>query len=153
MLLIFPVEAMKQLSGTEPPVNTVCQLALVDCSPDITVIVDPEVEVPNDDDDVDRETETEDTRNDNNVITERKTKLGTGSTGGIISGVVVTLFLVILTVAVGIVVGLKCQRRGQVKITTAHNPAYEFVQRSDVPDTASVFYINLQQGTSIRNIR
>jgi hypothetical protein len=65
---------------------------------------------------------------------------------GVLSAV---LLLVILTVAVGIVVGLKCQRRGQVKITTAHNPAYDVVQRSDVPDTASVFYINLQQGTSI----
>ena len=49
---------------------------------------------------------------------------------GVLSAV---LLLVILTVAVGIVVGLKCKRRGQVKITTAHNPAYDVVQRSDVP--------------------
>ncbi|CAI8047097.1 Neurotrypsin, partial [Geodia barretti] len=112
--------ALRDCVSTEPPVNTVCQLALVDCSPDVTVIVDPEVEDPND-----------------------------GDTGGVrmLAGVLsAVLLLVILTVAVGIVVGLKCQRRGQVKITTPHNPAYNVVQRSDVPDTASVFYINLQQG-------
>ena len=99
--------ALRDCVSTEPPVNTVCQLALVDCSPDITVIVDPEVEVPNDDDDdddVDRETETEDTRKDNDVITERKNESGTGSTGGIISGVVVTLFLVLVLIAVVVVV-------------------------------------------------
>ncbi|CAI8034438.1 hypothetical protein GBAR_LOCUS19387, partial [Geodia barretti] len=73
-------------------------------SPDVT---DPEVDTsddPNDDDDVDRETDTEDTRNDNNVITERKNKSGTGSTGGIVSGVVVTLFLVLVLIAAVVVV-------------------------------------------------
>jgi tetrahydromethanopterin S-methyltransferase subunit F len=98
--------ALRDCVSTEPPVNTVCQLALVDCSPDITVIVDPEVDTsddPNDDDDVDRETDTEDTRNDNNVIT-RKNKSGTGSTGGIVSGVVVTLFLVLVLIAAVVVV-------------------------------------------------
>ncbi|CAI8047096.1 Neurotrypsin, partial [Geodia barretti] len=94
--------ALRDCVSTEPPVNTVCQLALVDCSPDVTVIVDPEVEDPND-----------------------------GDTGGVrmLAGVLsAVLLLVILTVAVGIVVGLKCQRRGQVKITTPHNPAYNVVQ-------------------------
>ncbi|CAI7997923.1 hypothetical protein GBAR_LOCUS2276, partial [Geodia barretti] len=56
---------------------------------------------------------------------------------GVLSAV---LLLVILTVAVGIVVGLKCKRRGQVKITTAHNPAYDVVQRGVAKPT--------QQGTS-----
>ena len=75
-------------------------MVLVDCSPDIRVIVDPD---PND-----------------------------GDTGGvrILAGVLSAVLLP--AVAVGIVIGLKCRRRGQVKITTAHNPAYDVVQRSDV---------------------
>ena len=127
--------AIRDCVSTELPVDTVCQLAVVDCNYDI-IVTDPEVDNADDDDDVDRERENVGNDDGNEVHLDdetddpqRKNNSGSGSTGGVIAGVVVTIILIlILIVAIVVVLVYLRHRTKQMTVNTKQvciNQMYE----------------------------
>ena len=121
---------------------TVCQLALVDCSPDTT-----EEEEDNDDDnndgdddndDEDSATESEDPSvapedDRSDATADIKNSSGSSSTGGIISGVVVTLVLVLVLILTVVVIIICFRwRTNQMAMSTKKLHTNELYQSQDM---------------------